>query len=175
MSVVRAAVKAELSSYWIDTRIVFFLLRCQQKMKTILKLQNSKLWVWFDEEHLMLLQKRNNFLPGYSDQRARCRTQATHFWCQITGLKTQIVHIFPLFNLICFCGYKSFSWMTIVRNVARLQWLLDIRPTGIQNFCFTEQPNTLKGWGIGALVSHAQDMFYLRQQAYNKVDKRYKK
>ena len=27
-------------------------------------------------------------------------------------------------------------------------------------FAFTTQPNTLKGWGAGALVSQAQDMFY---------------
>ena len=31
--------------------------------------------------------------------------------------------------------------------------------TQILNFAFTTQPNTLKGWGMGALVSQAQDMF----------------
>ena len=36
------------------------------------------------------------------------------------------------------------------------------------DFAFTTQPNTLKGWGMGALVSQAQDMFYCG----NKVDKR---
>ena len=28
------------------------------------------------------------------------------------------------------------------------------------DFAFTTQPNTLKGWGMGALVIPAQDMFY---------------
>ena len=41
------------------------------------------------------------------------------------------------FNLICFCNHKSLSlntecFLPLVRNVARLWWLFDIRPTGTQ-------------------------------------------
>ena len=74
------------------------------KVKTILELLcflsmlNSRILglIWRGKVLLYIIQLFSYLASSDSDQRASCRTQATHFWRQIKSLKISNVQISPL-------------------------------------------------------------------------------
>ena len=108
-------------------------------MLCLLLMLNSRILglIWRGRAYFVV-NETTIFLPGEWRQRSKTElpkrtTNFSDFWRQIKSLKTSNVQIYPFVNLsMSLPNYKSLCLPSLVRNVARLQWPFDIRPTGTQ-------------------------------------------